>query len=206
MDELPLVLKLPEQANLMLPAPEIINFYNNLNDRTYWLTSEVDESLLELAQYIVQWNKEDELLPVESRKPIRLVINSPGGSIDVEETIVSFIKASKTPIYGIAIGCVASAATLIYLSCDKKFALTNSYLILHRGSVQNVSGNYSEVQNAMEDYKFQIQQLEEFYVKHTEIPKEVIKEKLGSDWYIRGEELIQYGLVDEWITDLDVFL
>ena len=46
----------------------------------------------------------------------------------------------------------------------------------------------------------------DFYIKNTQIPEEVIRSKIESDWYVRGDELIDYGLVDEWIEDLGILL
>ena len=58
----------------------------------------------------------------------------------------------------------------------------------------------------MEDYRKQVEKMERFYVENTKIPEEVIKEKINSDWYIRGDQLIDYGLIDCWIDDIGVLL
>lgn len=58
----------------------------------------------------------------------------------------------------------------------------------------------------MADYRRQIEKLEKFYVSHTKIPQEEIKVKLNADWYIRGEELIDKGIIDEWVDDIDMLL
>lgn len=193
-------------ANLQLPDPGLEQWYQDFANRTIWLMTEVCDDTLDIVSKIIRWNREDKGIPVEERKPIKLYVFSPGGSLDVEEAIVSAISISKTPVYGYAIGMVASAASLIYLSCHKRFALTNAYFILHKGSCSNISGNYEDVQNSMEDYKRQVQKLVEFYIKNTKIPEEIVKEKIKSDWYLRGQELVEYGLIDEWITDIDTLL
>ena len=59
---------------------------------------------------------------------------------------------------------------------------------------------------AMDDYKKQVEKMIDFYIKNTQIPEEVIRSKIESDWYVRGDELIDYGLVDEWIEDLEILL
>ena len=192
--------------SLLLPDPSLLQYYHDLKNRTIWIDEEIDGMTLDVVSKIIRWNQEDKCIPIEERKPIRILFNSPGGSLDVEEILVSIIKLSKTPVYGIALGMVASAASLIYLSCHKRFALPSAYLILHKGSCQNISGDYTNVQNAMEDYRKQIEQLEKFYMENTNIPEDTIKEKLKSDWYIRGEKLIEYGLVQEWIDSIDIFL
>lgn len=191
---------------LLLPDPSLLQYYHDLENRTIWIDEEIDGMTLDVVSKIIRWNQEDKDKPIEARKPIRILFNSVGGSLDVEEILVSIIKLSKTPVYGVALGMVASAASLIYLSCAKRYALKNAYLILHKGSCQNISGDYTNVQNAMEDYRKQIEQLEKFYIENTQIPEEIIKEKLKSDWYIRGEKLIEYGLVDEWVDNIDIFL
>lgn len=194
------------EANLQLPDPSLIQVFQNLKNRVIWIDDEIDKTYLDIISKIIQWNREDNLIPIEERKPIKIFFNSPGGDLDVEESIVSIIKLSKTPVYGFALGMVASAASMIFLATHKRYALHNAYLILHKGSCQNISGDYVNVQNAMEDYRKQIEKLEDFYVKNTNIPKEIIKEKLNSDWYIRGEKLIDYGLVQEWVDNIEVLL
>lgn len=193
-------------ATLQLADPSLLQYYEDFKNRTIWIDGEIDKVTLDLVSKIIRWNREDKDLPIKERKPIRILFNSPGGSLDVEETIVSIIRLSKTPIYGIALGMVASAASLIFLACHKRFALKNAYLILHKGSCQNISGDYTNVQNAMEDYRKQIEKLETFYVENTNIPEDIIKEKLSSDWYIRGNDLIEYGLVQEWVENIEILL
>lgn len=194
------------KSTLELPDPSLVQYYRDFSNRVIWIDEEIDNVTLDVVSKIIFWNQEDKDIPIEKRKPIRILFNSPGGSLDVEETLVSIIRLSKTPVYGIALGMVASAASLIFLSCHKRFALPNAYLILHKGSCQNISGDYTNVQNAMEDYRKQIEQLEKFYIENTQIPEETVKERLKSDWYIRGQKLIEYGLIDKWIEDIEIFL
>jgi len=202
---IPLV-QIPENANYALPDDNLLSFYNDLNERLFWVTDEINSYSLNLVHYILKWNREDKEIEPSARKPIRLLIFSPGGDLDIEETLVSLIKLSKTPIYGFAMGMVASAASVLFLSTHKKYALKNAYFILHKGSCSNISGDYTNVQNAMADYRRQIERLEKFYISHTKIPQEEIKVKLNSDWYIRGEELIDKGIIDGWVDDIGMLL
>lgn len=194
------------QANLDLPDPQLIQTYQDLKNRVIWIDSEIDETYLDIISKIIQWNREDKVLHPDHRQPIKIFFNSPGGNLDIEETLVSVIRLSKTPIYGFALGMVASAASLIYLSCHKRYALPNTYFILHRGSCQNLGGNYNEVQAAMEDYKQQVEKMEKFYIENTLYTEEEVHKNIATDWYIRGEELREKGIVNEWIEDIDVLL
>jgi len=140
-------------ANLQLASPSLVNYYHDFNNRCLWLDSEIDENNFDLVQAVVRWNQDDKDIPVEERKPIKIFFHSPGGSLDVGEILTSIIKLSRTPVYGIALGMVASAASVVYLGCHKRYALPNAYFILHRGSCEGIGGNYNEIQAAMEDYK-----------------------------------------------------
>lgn len=200
-----LLQNLPE-SNLQLPDPELIQQFKDLKNRVIWIDCEINDSLLGVVSQILEWNREDRVLPLESRKPIKIFFNSPGGDLDIEETLVSIIRLSKTPIYGFALGMVASAASLIYLSCHKRFALPNAYFILHRGSCQNMGGNYNEIAAAMEDYKQQVEKMEKFYIENTLYTEEEVHKNIATDWYIRGDELLEKGIVNEWVEDISVML
>lgn len=192
--------------SLLLPDPSLLQYYHDVENRTIWIDEEIDGMTLDVVSKIIRWNQDDKNLSIEERKPIRILFNSPGGSLDVEEILVSIIRLSKTPVYGIALGMVASAASLIYLSCHKRFALPNAYFIFHRGSCQNLGGNYNEIAAAMEDYKAQIGKMEKFYIENTNYTEEEVKNNIITDWYIRGEELINKGIVHEWVDSINIFL
>ena len=187
-------------ANLQLASPSLVHYYHDFNNRCLWLDGEIDEDNFCIVQSIVRWNQDDKDIPVEERKPIKIFFHSPGGSLDVGEILTSVIKLSRTPVYGIALGMVASAASIVYLGCHKRYALPNAYFILHRGSYEGLGGNYNEIQAAMEDYRLQIARMEKFYIENTTYPEEVIKSKIQTDWYIHCDEALKYGIVDKIIT------
>ena len=196
---------LPETANWQLADPSLVNFYSDLENRTYWLNDEINNFTFDLVQYIIRWNREDKDIPVEQRKPIRIIVDCGGGHLSVSETVSNIIKMSKTPVYGIALGYVASGASVIYLSCHKKFALTNSVFVLHKGGCSGVSGTYDEIVAFARDYEKQMEMLIDFYITNTKYTEAEIEENIQTDWYIRTEEALKKGIVDEIITDIDIF-
>lgn len=188
---------------MQLPDPSLVDYYENLKSRTYWIISEIDDSYLDLVSKIIKWNRDDCGIPVAERRPIKIFISSPGGSLDVEETLTNFIKISKTPVYAYGIGPVASAAAMIYLSCHKRFATKNCYWVLHHGGCSEVSGTYEQVQASMKNYAEQIKKMEDFCKENTDYPTEIIEEKLKGDWYIHMDEALEHGIVNEIINDID---
>ena len=191
-------------ANLQLADPSLVNFYLDLEHRIYWLNDEITDYTFDLVQYITRWNREDKDIPIQERRPIRIFIDCQGGHLSVSETLSNLIKMSKTPVYGIALGTVASGASVVYLSCHKKFALSNSLFILHKGSCSGVSGTYDEIVSFAKDYEKQIETLMLFYIDHTKYTEEEIVENIQTDWYIRIDEALEKGMVDEVITDIDI--
>ena len=205
MSETMLPIVLPDNATLQLADPSLVNFYLDLENRVYWLSDEINNYTFDLVQYIIRWNREDKGIPTEERKPIRIIIDCPGGFLSVSETVSNVIKMSKTPVYGIALGQAASGASVIYLSCHKRFALPNTVFVLHKGSCSGVSGTYDEIVAFARDYEKQIETLIDFYIQNTKYTEEEIAENIQTDWYIHTEEALEKGIVDEIITDIDLF-
>ena len=191
--------------NLQLPDPSLLNFYKDLDNRIYWLDDEISNYSLDLIQYIIRWNIEDKDIPIEERKPIRLLFHSPGGDLTVHSAISDIISISKTPIIGIAIGEVASAAAYIFLMCHKRYALSNAVFLFHKGSIA-ASGNANDILTLIEDYQQQLNLLSSKIGEHTAYSIDDIEQHLTTDWYIRTEEALQYGVVDGIVTDISYFL
>ena len=203
-----IVVNLPvmdKAANLSLADPSLVNFYADLENRIYWLNDEINNYTYDLVQYIIRWNQQDKDLPIEQRKPIRIIIDCPGGHLSVSETVSNIIKMSKTPVYGIALGFCASGASVIYLSCHKKYALPNTVFVLHKGSCSDISGTYDEIVSFARDYEKQIETLIAFYIENTKYTEQEINENIQTDWYIRVKEAQEKGLVDEVVTNIDIF-
>ena len=192
-------------ANLQLADPSLVQYYHDLANRSIWIDGEINVSTLDIVSKIIRWNREDKGKPVDERKPIKLFFLSPGGDLEIEEAVVSTIRLSQTPVWGIAMGMVASAASLIYLSCHKRFALPNAYLIIHQGSAQ-MGGNYDQMVAAMKDYEEQIERMTKFYIENTDYTEEEIRANIKTDWYVRGEELLERKLITNWVSTIDELL
>lgn len=188
--------------NLQLPDDSLLNFYEGLERRVFWINDEINVYSLNLIHYIMKWNQEDLGIPIEKRKPIKLLFFSPGGDIDANYAIIDTIKLSKTPIVGINIGQCASAAAFIFLSCHQRYMLSHSYFLFHQGSGQ-LSGTFAEIYAQMEDYQAQVEELASFMAKHTLYTEEEIAEKIVNEWYIRKDEAIEKGVCQKVIDNID---
>lgn len=209
MDNITITLPETIKPNLQLPDPALVQIYRDRENRTIWMLGEIGEEVFDWVDFILDVNREDTVnnIPIEQRKPIKCLISNRGGSVDAANTLIDIISISKTPIYGYAIGMCASAASMIYLACHKRFALPSVTFLFHQGSCSNLSGNYSELKSFMDDYQTDIRNLTEFYKAHTTYAPELIEEKLSKgDWYIRVPEALQNGVVDTTINEINELL
>ena len=200
-----IVVSIPERANTTIPDPSLLWYYEDLEDRVYQLVGEVDEGLLDFSRHVIRWNREDKGKPVEERKPIKLFFFSPGGSLDINYSVIDIIRLSKTPIIGINMGVCCSAAAFIYLACHKRYMLPHSYFVFHQGSSQ-MSGTYGEVVAIMTDYQNQVAELSSFMEERTTYTSEEITDNIVTEWFVREDEALEKGVCHEVIEDIEVLL
>lgn len=201
-------ISLPRTVNptLQLPDIELLHLYEDQANRVIWILDEITKECYEWIDSIIRWNREDKGKPIEERQPIKCYFASPGGSVEVCNTLIDVIESSRTPIYGYAVGMCASAASMIFLACHKRFALPHAAFMFHQGSCSDLSGTYAQIAAFMEDYQKEVEHLTDFYKTHTKFLPETIEEKLQNDWYIYPTEGLENGVIDGIIQDLDELL
>ena len=200
-----LFVTIPERANYSVADPELLFYYEDLNERVWNLVSEVDDSLLDFARHVIRWNREDRGIPVEERKPIRLYINSPGGDLNIFYTVKDIIEMSKTPIVAVNLGMAYSAAALLFLSCRERYMLKSSKILLHLGSA-SLGGSYLDLMSAVADYQEQVESFVSAIQEKTTYTPEEIESNISSDWYIDAENALAHGAATKIIDDIDELL
>lgn len=202
-----MLIAIPESLeNMQLPSPELLGYYRDEKDRILWIEGEVSEdafSLFELSKLILNYNKEDKDIPVEQRKPIKIFINSPGGDLESTLAFVGLINISKTPIWTINACWGASAAGLILMAGHRRFALPNTTCLIHSGSGQ-LGGSYEQTTEQMKNYKYLVDKMRDFILDKTKIDPKLFKKNSQKDWYIYTDEMLNLGIVDEIVDDLDI--
>jgi ATP-dependent Clp protease protease subunit len=197
------LLSIPEDvANLQLPDPGLRNHYLDEQNRIYWLDSQIDDSTLELIKYIVRCNKEDAGKPVEERKRILVMIDSPGGSVEVLTSLIGTTKISKTPVWTCCY-CTAYSAAADYLACGhKRFALPMTSMMFHAGSAC-YQGSQNDIDKAKKFFDAMGKRVAEEVNSRTNFDNKFLKKLKTDDMYMNEEEALKYGVIDEIITDLD---
>lgn len=191
--------------NLQLPAPELVTYYKNDNNRTFWIEDEIGDGLFEYSKQILRFNQEDRDIPVEERKPIKFFIDSPGGDLETMLAFIGLVGISKTPIWMINAGIAYSAAGLILMSGHKRFALPNSQCLIHTGSGQ-LGGTFDQTTEQMKNYKQMVEKMKNFIISHTNIDQKLFNKNKSKDWFITTDEQLELGIVDKIVDDLDEIL
>lgn len=203
MEDLISICVLKSVANYQLPDPDLLMYYQNLDERILWLNDAVDSNTIEFVQRIITWNVEDVGLPSEDRIPIKIFINSPGGYLNECLAVVDTMLMSKTPIYTVCVGMAASAASLIYLGGSKRYILKNARLLFHQGSAQ-VGGNAADVISSTDDYKKQLKNMKDLILDRCgKLEKRKLDSKWKTDWYVDAEEAVNIGAADVIIHDIE---
>ena len=202
LDGIPLTVALPEDSTL--PDPERLMYYDGLKNRTLYLENEIDrEYLIDFSKMIIAFNREDDEkgIPVEKRKPIKILIFSYGGEIDATQHLLDMIAISKTPVYTINFGVAMSGGLYVLLAGHKRFALKNSQALIHEGSGA-MEGTAEQVRTHQAQYTKQLKLLSDFVIERTKISKELYGRKKKTEWFINGAEQVEYGIVDKLIDDI----
>lgn len=148
------------------------------------------------------WNKRDETnnIPVEERKPIKLYIDSSGGSLLDTFTIIDAIKLSKTPVWTICTGAAYSGGFFTFMCGDRRIAYPHASFLFHEGAVGNVSGTANQFANYSSFYKKQLQQLKELTLENTSLTETEYTNIQKDDFWLDAKEAMAYGICDEIAT------
>lgn len=189
-------------ANMQLPDPDLRDFYRDEEDRIFWLDTNVDDCTLDLVKMIIRCNRMDKDKSVEERTPIKIMINSDGGDVQVMMTIIEAIKISKTPVYTVCFSSAMSAAAEILAAGHKRYALPGTCVMVHSGSC-----SYGGTMEQAESYKKYVDYLTkratDMFLANTKINAKTLKKKGASDWYMNEYEALENGVIDKVISELD---
>lgn len=189
-----------DSPTMQIPAPELVNYYRDLANRILWIDDEIDQSTMSIVKRIMEFNLADKDIPVEERKPIKILLDTTGGSVSVMWSIIRAIKMSKTPVYTVNFCDCLSAGAHILASGHKRFAMPGSTVLIHSGSCM-YTGTQEQADNAKKYYDALCKKADAQLLADTKIDLKIFKKKSPFDWYLDADEAVQYGIVDKIIED-----
>lgn len=172
-------------------------FSRLLKDRIIFLCDEVND---DTAGLIVA-----QLLFLEAEDPdkdIHLYINSPGGSITAGMAIYDTMNYIKPDVSTICIGMAASMGAFL-LSAGakgKRYALPNSEIMIHQ-PLGGAQGQATEIEIRAKRIIRMKEKLNTILSENTGQPLEKIMADTERDNFMEAQEALEYGLIDEVITN-----
>jgi ATP-dependent Clp protease, protease subunit len=140
----------------------------------------------------------------DAEKPIKIFINSPGGSADDGFAIYDMIRFVRSPVKIISAGLSASAATVIMLAAKKenRFALPNARIMIHQPSMRSF-GAAEDLRRTAEQILKLRQRINELYAQETGQPLAKVSEDTDRDYWMTAQEAVEYGLISRVVSNHD---
>ncbi len=167
-----------------------------LSDRVVFLGTEIDDAS---ANLII-----GQLLHLESQDAdadIKLYINSPGGSVTAGFGIYDTMQYVKPDVSTICVGQAAPWAAVLLAAGTpgKRLTLPNARVLIHQphGGAQ---GQATDMEIQLEEMRLSRLRIEQLLSNHTGQPIERVSADIERDFIVRGQDAVDYGLVDEVIT------
>mgnify|MGYP001001878729 CR=1 FL=1 len=176
---------------------DVVNLEAGLNREIY--IGEITAGLGQTVEgYIRFWNKYDNIhsIPLEERQPIKIYIDSIGGSLTDTLTIIDAIALSKTKVETICTGAAYSGGFFIFIAGHERIAYPHSSYLYHEGST-STGADAGKFRNYAEFYQKEMKQLENITLKYTKITPEEYKEHIKDDWWLMADEAVKYGVADK---------
>ncbi len=166
-----------------------------LKERIIFLGSPIDDAVANtvIAQLLF-------LDSEDSKKDIKLYINSPGGAVTSGLAIYDTMRYVKADVMTICIGMAASMSAVLLAAGQKgkRIVLPNAEVMLHQ-VMGGAEGQATDVKIRAEHILKIKDRLNEILAQHTGQPLKKIEQDTDRDYFMTAEEAKKYGIVDKII-------
>lgn len=139
----------------------------------------------------------------EPGKPILLVINSPGGSIDSGFAIWDQFKLVTSPVTTLVTGLAASMGSVLALVAEPKrrFATPQSRFMIHQPRLSGfIQGQATDLDIQAKEILKTHELLIDLYQKETGKDRETITKAIDRDSWLSAEEAKDFGLISKVVN------
>ncbi len=167
-------------------------------ERTVVISEEVSPKLTQRILGSLLW------LDSQSSDPIKLYVNTPGGSADDGFAIYDILKFIRAPVYCVCLGLNASAGTILILGAPKerRVALPSARIMIHQPSGGG-RGRSSDIEITAEEIIKLRHRANELIASECGRPVEQVEKDTDRDYWMSAEEALDYGLIGRIVTSLD---
>lgn len=132
-------------------------------------------------------------------KPILLVINSPGGSVDSGFAIWDQVKLISSPVTTLITGLAASMGSVLSLcaSPKRRFSTPNARILIHQPRLSGaIQGQATDLEIQAKEMIKTRSALVEIYVNSTGKDAATIERAIDRDMWMTAQEALDFGLLD----------
>lgn len=169
----------------------------SMEDHHYYLFNTDFESLStgNAMKFIIERN----LMKVPP-KNIKMIINSPGGSVTSCFALVDTMKGSRVPIYTYGLGEIASCGLITFIAGQKgkRFLTRNTAILSHQYS-WGAWGKEHELMARVKEFENTSERILEHYRRCTDLTDKQIRKYLlpAEDVWLTAKEAVKLGIADE---------
>ena len=136
-----------------------------------------------------------------SNEPIKIYINSPGGSISSGFAIYDVMNKIKCPVHTMVMGIAASMAAFILCSGSRgnRYALPNASIMIHqpKGAVEGQAADVEIYAKRLVDLR---EELYKIMAKNTGMSYEEMAYACERDNYLTPKKALEMGFIDKIIS------
>lgn len=167
-----------------------------LKDRIVFIGTPIDDGVANviIAQLLF-------LQMEDPKKDIQLYINSPGGVVTGGMAIYDTMRFLPCDVVTYCIGQAASMATVLLAAGTKgkRFSLPNSRVMIHQPS-GGAGGQTTDISIQAREIIRWRRTLNEILAQHSGKDVGQVEKDSDRDYYMTGQEALEYGLVDHVIA------
>lgn len=133
-------------------------------------------------------------------KPILLIINSPGGSVDAGFAVWDQVKMITSPVYTLVTGLAASMGSLLSLCAapGKRFATPFARIMIHQPAIGGVvRGQATDLEIQAKEILKTRDTIVDIYAEATKKPRQVVEKAIDRDTWMSAKEALEFGLLDK---------
>lgn len=168
-------------------------FSRLLRDRIIFIGTPIDDTVasLTIAQLLFLENED----PTE---PIKMYINSPGGSATAGLGIYDTMQYIGPEVHTWCVGLAASMAAVLLASGEAGYrhALPHARVLIHQPWSPGIAGQATDLKIQAEEILRTRASLNDILAHHTGQPLERIERDTDRDYYMNAFEAKDYGIVD----------
>lgn len=172
---------------------------NDLFVRNIVISGEINESttkeIIQRIHLINQIDRERELNP----PPIKITLNSMGGSMYDGFAIIGAIETSVSPVHIHCLGSAMSMALLILVAGHRRTSHKLSTFMYHECLNDSPYDKLSNIHDDLEEAMRLMKQYDSYLVSRTSLKQKQLDKikKEKCDWYFGVEDALKFGIIDE---------